>query len=255
MPYAQPINEPTIHIYYEVIGNGEPIVMHHGNGNCVQDWYSLEYVDALKNDFQLILIDSRGYGKSSKPHVNEAYTLKSKANDTIAVLDQLNIAQAHCFGGSIGAAMCFILAKYYPERFKSYIFATPYFTQFNDEIKKALKKGPTAYVEKLEQLIGNKISNAAIRQTFLKNDTQALLAANSAEWFDYEDYISYINKPSLIYIGAKEPSVEEMKNLAKKLPNSELVIIPNLDHAEVYWGGKIVAPIIKRFIQHISAIH
>ncbi len=69
MPYAAHVdNNKKIDIYYETIGMGEPIVFHHGNGNCCKDWYTLGYVEALARDFQLILIDSRGYGKSSKPH-------------------------------------------------------------------------------------------------------------------------------------------------------------------------------------------
>ncbi len=122
-------NKKEISIHYETVGSGEPIVFHHGNGNCIQDWYTLGYVDALSPYFQLILIDSRGYGKSSKPHDPNDYNLKSRADDTIAVLDQVGIEQAHCFGGSVGASMCLILARYYPERFKSYIFATPYFVR------------------------------------------------------------------------------------------------------------------------------
>ena len=163
-------------------------IFHHGNGNCIQDWYTLGYVEALSSQFQLILIDSRGYGKSSKPHDPSDYNLKSRAEDTVAVLDQLGIDRAHCLGGSVGASMCMILAKYYPERFKSYIFATPYFTLFNEAIKAALLKGPTAYLAQLEELLGSKISNDLIRQTFLANDTRAVWAANSSEWFDVFDY-------------------------------------------------------------------
>lgn len=112
MPYiTRKDNNQEINIYYESVGNGEPIVFHHGNGNCIKDWYTLGYVDELANDYQLILIDSRGYGKSSKPHDPAAYNLHSRANDTIAVLNELGIEKAHCLGGSIGASMCMILAN------------------------------------------------------------------------------------------------------------------------------------------------
>lgn len=116
-----------IMIHYEVVGNGkDDIVFHHGNGNCIQDWHTLGFVDALKDDFKLILIDSRGYGKSSKPHDPQEYSLQSRADDTIAVLDQENIQQAHFLGASTGAAIGLLLAKFYPNRLRSYIFATPY---------------------------------------------------------------------------------------------------------------------------------
>lgn len=252
MPYAtQNDHGYDVNIYYEVVGKGEPIVFHHGNGNCVKDWYTLGYVNELATDFQFILIDSRGYGKSSKPHDPALYNLQSRTQDTISVLNQLNISQAHCMGGSIGAAMCMVLAKYYPNRFKSYIFATPYFRQFNEDIKQALQQGPAAYVAKLEVLLNAKISNDLIRQTFLANDTQAVWAANSSEWFNYLDYIKYIKLPSLVYVGSEEPSVDELENLSKQLPNNQFKIIPKTDHVQAYWNSQLVAPLIREFVQSL----
>lgn len=244
-----------ISIYYEVAGSGaETLVMHHGNGNCLKDWYTLGYVEALKQDFTLVMLDSRGYGQSSKPHDTKEYSLKSKAEDTIAVLDDAGVTMAHCLGASIGASMCFLLAKYYPERFKSYLFATPYFHLFDAVICQALTSGVESYVAALETLLGGSIANKAIRDTFLANDAKALLTANSAEWFHYQDYIQFIHQPTLIYAGANEPTVPDLIKLAEALTSasgckSDLHIFPDSDHAKVYWDGALVAPIIKNFIE------
>lgn len=252
MPYVTRIdNQQEINIHYEVTGEGEPIVFHHGNGNCVKDWHTLGYVDILSKDFKLILIDSRGYGKSSKPHDPKAYSLESRAGDTISVLDKLEINKAHCLGASVGASICMILARYYPERFKSYIFATPYFTLFDDTIRQALLRGAEAYISRLEEMLGGKIDNAEIRKTFLANDTQAVWAANSSEWFNYLDYIQYIKSPSLIYVGSEEPSVEMLAALSNQLPNNQLHILPGVDHIQAFWNGSLVAPLIRDFVRSI----
>jgi pimeloyl-ACP methyl ester carboxylesterase len=212
----------------------------------------LGYVDALKNDIQLIMIDSRGYGKSSKLHDPASYSLKSRATDTVKVLDHLGIKKAHMLGGSFNASLAFIFAKYYPERFQSYIFATPYFTLLSDKIfTDAMLQGSAAYVAKLEELFGI-FDNLALRQTFLDNDGKALWASNSAEWFDYHDYIKYIKSPSLIYVGSEEPSVDELKKLAEKLPQCQLEILPKMGHKDVYWGGALVAPLISAFVKKHS---
>ncbi|PIQ44189.1 MAG: hypothetical protein COV52_03210 [Gammaproteobacteria bacterium CG11_big_fil_rev_8_21_14_0_20_46_22] len=248
-----------ISIHYEVVGQGkEVVVFHHGNGNSIEDWYTLGFVDALKNDFTLVLIDSRGYGKSSKPHDPKEYSLKSRADDTIAVLDQEKIKQAHCFGGSIGAAQCFLLARYYPKYFKSYIFATPYFQLFDETIRAALQQGTVAYVDKLENLLGSKVDNESIRQTLLANDARALWAANSSEWFDYQDYVQYVKSPALIYVGDQEPSVPSLKALAEQLKNlrnqCELQILPDMGHKEAYWRGDIVSDLIRNFVFSIRLV-
>lgn len=246
-----------ITINYEIIGKDKPaMVFHHGNGNRIEDWHTLGYVTALKEDFQLVLIDSRGYGHSSKPHSPNEYSLKSRADDTIAVLDKEAIGTACCFGGSVGAAMCLLLAKFYPNHFNSYIFATPYFTLFSEELKKSLTQGVDAFLSKLEEMIGNSFTNLAVKETMLANDAAALWAANSSEWFDYRDFISYINAPSLIYAGEKESSIPELTDFCKKINassdfKSELHIFPDMDHADVYWSGKTVAPVIKNFYNKV----
>ncbi len=248
MPYTN--TETKIH--YETAGQGEPIVFHHGNGNCVNDWFTLGYVERLQDEFQLIMIDSRGYGKSDKPHNPAQYSLQNRADDTIAVLDALDIKQCHCLGASVGASMCMILARFYPKRFKSYIFATPYFTLFDETMKQALLNGPELYVEWLEKKYGE-FDNKKVRESFLANDCEALWAANSSEWFDYHDYIQYIKVPSLIIAGEQEISVEELKALSKKLPNNEFKIIPNIGHKEAYWRSDLTAPIIQEFIRKRNA--
>ena len=247
-----------ISIHYEVIGNGdEVIVMHHGNGNCIDDWHTLGFVEALQDNFKLVLIDSRGYGKSSRPHDPREYSLRSRVDDTIAVMDRESIRQAHCFGASVGAATCLLLAKYYPHRFKSYIFATPYFTLFGEAIKSALANGAESYVAKLEQLIGGRIENEAIRKTFLSNNAAAVLAANSSEWFDYHDYIQYVHSPLLIYVGEKESTVNELKCLSENIAQSsghvcDFHVISDAAHAEVYWSSKRASPLISAFIKKIT---
>lgn len=238
-----------IKLHYQVHGQGEPVVFLHGNGNRVQDWYSLGYVDRLAPHMQMILIDSRGYGDSSKPHEPSAYRLESRASDVVTVLDDLGIEKAHVLGGSFNAATCFLLARFFPERLKSLIFATPYFTLFDDDIKQTLLNGSQAFVDKLEALLGCRLDNEALRTTFLANDTQAMWASNSGEWFDYWDYVNYVKVPSLIYAGSKELSVPDLKKLSTQLPDCDLRIIDGIDHKQAYWQSELTAPLIFDFIE------
>ena len=80
------------------------------------DWRDLGYVDALKHDYKLILIDARGAGASDKPHDAAAYDPALRASDVVAVLDDLGIRHAHYFGYSLGGWVGFLLAKYAPDR-------------------------------------------------------------------------------------------------------------------------------------------
>src|SRR5579859_953734 len=52
-----------VRIHFEVEGGGPPLLLHTGFASSVPDWYTLGYVDALKGDYQLILLDPRGQGQ------------------------------------------------------------------------------------------------------------------------------------------------------------------------------------------------
>ena len=107
------VENNNIQIYYELLENPDKpyLVLQHGNGNRLNDWYSLGYVDALQDHFQLVLIDCRGFGKSSRPHNPEAYTREHVCSDVIAVLDHLSIKQSHFLGGSRGGRIGYALSQ------------------------------------------------------------------------------------------------------------------------------------------------
>ena len=116
MPF---VDNHGVKIFYSLDGNGTPLVLLHGFTDTHEAWIDLGYVDALKNEFQLILVDGRGHGRSDKPHDPKAYPFHVCASDIVAVLDALEIPKAHFFGYSWGGKIGFALANYYGERFAS----------------------------------------------------------------------------------------------------------------------------------------
>jgi len=61
MPYAL---NGTAHIYYEVEGEGPPLILQHGFTQSMQNWREFGWLAALRQDYRLILIDGRGHGES-----------------------------------------------------------------------------------------------------------------------------------------------------------------------------------------------
>lgn len=118
MPY---INNNGIQIYFEVEGQGPPIVLAHGGGGNISYWRSYGYVDQLIDDYTVILFDARGHGKSDKPYAVEAYESEKMVADTVSILDALKIDVTHFWGYSMGGYTGFSMASRYPERLKSII--------------------------------------------------------------------------------------------------------------------------------------
>jgi pimeloyl-ACP methyl ester carboxylesterase len=252
VPYA---NNQGVRIHYEVEGNGSPLVLVHGLLGYLEEWHELGYVDSLKKDFTLILMDMRGHGGSDKPHDPEAYKLKLLVADVIAVMNALNIGKTHFLGYSLGGRMAFALAKYAPERFHSFIIGgqSPY-ARPHARIRwwlQRLKKGMDAHVEGFEKEAGIKMTPQT-RAKILSNDTEALAAFLSAsEWrASLEDALPNMTMPCLFYVGEADECYAGARKCANLLPKAKFISFPGLSHFEVGVSqSHLVLPHITKFLE------
>ena len=254
VPYA---NNQGVRIHYEVEGNGKPVVLVHGLMGYLEQWHELGYVDSLKKDFTVILVDLRGHGDSDKPHESEAYKRELLATDIIAVMDVLNIRETDFLGYSLGGRMAFILAKYAPERFRSFIIGganpDPRPRTRIRWLLQLFKKGMGTYVELFEKERGIKMTPQA-KTKILSNDTEALTAFVSAnEWrANLEDALPNMTMPCLFFIGEADPSYAGAKKCANLLPNAEFVSFPGLRHVDVNLQSRLVLPHTMKFLEKVG---
>ena len=98
MPY---VDNSGVKIHYHVEGEGPPLVIQHGLTSSLENWYAYGYVEALKKDYRLILVDARGHGLSDKPHDPADYELGLRVRDILAVMDDVGVDKAHNLGYSL----------------------------------------------------------------------------------------------------------------------------------------------------------
>ena len=99
-----------IKLYYAVVGTGSPLVLLHG-GLANSDYWGNQ-VQALAPHHQVILVDSRGHGRSTR--ANRPYGYDLMADDVVALLDKLNLAKADVVGWSDGGILGIDLALRHP---------------------------------------------------------------------------------------------------------------------------------------------
>ena len=116
MPIAQ-IN--GIQMYYEVQGQGHPLVLIHGLSAASTSRAS--QVSEFSRSYQVVTMDLRGHGQSDKPEM--AYSIDLFARDVVALMDYLGIEQAHVLGASMGGMVAQQLALDYPQRVKRLVLA------------------------------------------------------------------------------------------------------------------------------------
>lgn len=232
-----------IRIYYQFEGNGEPLVMLHGLSDSQWGLRALGYVEPLKERFRVILIDARGHGYSDKPHDPTAYTPSLLAGDVLAVLDKLQIDQAHLFGYSLGGWIGLGLAQQAPTRLTSLTIggAHPYATNFSF-YRAAFAQGIEAWINSLEHHHGPLLP--ALRQHLHHNDSDALRALvthdHPALW--PSDITPAV--PILFLAGTHDPLFPLIKRAALVSPSFRFRAVEGLDHYALYLRGERVVPLL-----------
>jgi pimeloyl-ACP methyl ester carboxylesterase len=104
---------PQYHLYYEVIGEGEPLIFMHGMGGSIQQIKNtVRPIEGIK----LILIDQQGHGQSSMDR--RELSFRTLAQDVITIADELDLDQFSIAGISMGAAVSLRVAIEHPLRVK-----------------------------------------------------------------------------------------------------------------------------------------
>jgi pimeloyl-ACP methyl ester carboxylesterase len=106
------VNVNGIQIAYNRTGSGKPLVLVHGYPLDHTTWN--EVVPLLKNDFDLILPDLRGFGQSEV--IESQYKIVDMAADIAGLLDHLGIEQTAIAGHSMGGYIALAFARAYPAR-------------------------------------------------------------------------------------------------------------------------------------------
>ncbi len=107
-----------INIYYEIYGEGFPMVMIFGLSVCLKLW-DTPVIRALSERFKVLLFDNRGAGQTNIPEGE--YTIKMMADVTAGLMNALRIDRAYILGFSMGGLIAQELALNYPEKVEKLI--------------------------------------------------------------------------------------------------------------------------------------
>jgi 3-oxoadipate enol-lactonase len=240
-----------IELYYEVYGEGQPLVLISGLGYSGWQWHKM--VPFLAEHFQVITFDNRGVGQSDKPA--GPYTAQMLAADTAGLLDVLGIEKVIVMGHSMGGFIAQAMALDFPQKVTKLIlcstnFGGPHHVPVTPEAMKVLtdvtsdaltrfKNGLAVSTapgwgeenpEMIEAWIQWRVANPIEPVHY-----QAQVAIGLAlfpEAAAFESKLSRLNVPTLILFGAHDKVVPPANAalLAEKIAGSKVVIFPDAGH-------------------------
>ena len=232
----------SINLYYEIHGEGQPLVFIHGLGLSTRDWES--QIPGFSKSYKVVAFDLRGHGQSDKPA--GPYTMSQYSDDLAGLLRALNIPSAHIVGISLGGGIAFQFAIDHPNQVKTMTIVNSAPTLGNPaEVKPEIERrvgivqqmGMRAMGQALAPALFPKPEHAALREMFIarwaENDPRAYIEATRSmlDW-NVTAQLGKIKSPSLIIAADQDYSPVAVKEAYIKLmPNAQLVVIPDSRHA------------------------
>ncbi|HEV8453717.1 MAG TPA: alpha/beta hydrolase [Gemmatimonadales bacterium] len=240
-----------VRLRYRDVGQGGPVVLLHGYTQRIELMATL--ADSLSGAYRVIVLDERGFGKSTKSSDPRWYG-RPMVEDVIGLLDRLSIRRAHVIGHSMGALLAANLALRYPDRVASVsLLAGPFFSDsvafaaMSTPYVQALERGQglTAFFSWLFPSIPDSIVAGASTQLLAENDLGSLIGVLRAMGglMVSAERAHSARVPALVAVGTADPLLPQSRAVAALWPGARLLVVPDAHHAAVLAHGAVVAAI------------
>lgn len=240
-----------INMYYEIHGEGEPLVNIQGWGVEITSasFGASQIIEEFAKHYKVIAFDNRGVGRTDKPDV--PYSIEMMTEDTIGLMDALGIERAHIVGGSLGGCVAQVIAAKYPERVKGLVLhgawdRMPFSTVVMTKILLNLPGSKKREAKRAEMLFQQKYPPTP--ESFFR---QMCAGLN----FDGRKLLGQIKAPTII-INCKKDQFMPMKitmELARGISGAKLVLLER-DHMFIMTEPELVVKPALEFLAEIDGV-
>ena len=238
-----------INLYYEMVGNGFPVVLCHGYKGSHFEW-SLQ-IPVLSRDYKVITMDHRGHGLSEAPSLKEDYSIPIFTRDVYELLRKLNVGKCCLVGHSMGGFIALQFAVNYPEMVEALVLVdtsakieriSEYHRFMKDQRRIALTEGLEAAFEysvlhdplALKAVSKYPHKREIMKQKLLNTSVEAYVYGIEAiaEWDGVSASLHNISVPTMVIVGQDDEDFFKMSiKVADGIPNARLCIIPDVGHS------------------------
>ncbi len=260
-----------VKLYYEVSGKGKDIVMLHGRVGDIEDFRN--QITYFSPNYRIYALDQRGRGKSEAPKQLKDYSMKLFVDDVYQWLKSLKVQKFCLVGHSLGGSVSLEFALAHQDM--------PSALVLTDTSIGSLAPSPeeAAYWDKVFEVARTKGTCAAFDYDLANRPATKARYDKHPETLDrmrkktittpVDGYInvrlasmnrvpvtnrlSEIKVPTLIIYGGDDTSlISASKVLKDGIPNSELVMIPNVGHGPIYEDANKYNEAMAKFLKRVG---
>ena len=234
-------------IYYEIHGNGTPLLLLHGGLTSVELWHA--QLPELSKHFQLIIIDMRGHGRSKIGRQTFSYDLLTA--DTLEVLNHLKLNTVDVLGWSDGGIVGLKLAINNPERVNRLIAISANYNPdgLTQEAVKEMKHATPSNHSLLARLIYYLVAPESKQWNKLWCNVTSMWAENPQITLDE---LTGIKADTLLIQGENDVITEKHFNeMVTAIPNAEQLIIADTGHNVLQLAPDSINAAVHRFLKKV----
>lgn len=240
-----------IKLYYEVYGEGEPLLLLHGNGGSIENF--VYQIPELSKNFKVYAIDSRAQGRSYDSDKEITYSLM--AADMYELIDKLRLGKVNVVGWSDGGNIGLELAFAHPEKVLKVVACGANYTHENwmappDSV--TISPDDPLWIR--SSIMLNKFKTANERLTPDKSRIPLIKKKLESLMGNYPnfttDQLRTIKVPFLIVVGDHDAiNLNQTINLFKNLPKAQLFIAPRASHLVMYEYPELINSVMISFLK------
>jgi pimeloyl-ACP methyl ester carboxylesterase len=238
-PVGTYIEANRLRVYYEVCGEGEPLLLVHGGTATCRSWAS--HLPAFTEHFWVFCPDSRGHGRTDNPAGELDYRVM--ADDAAALIEALGLQRPLVLGYSDGGQIALELGMRYPGLARALVLGGTQFRFSEAYLEGArallgvaedgevdperLEREQPDFVDYLREAHGH-VYGPAYWKTYVRQIAKLWLTPLH---YATED-LAAVTDPVLLLVGDRDGAcTEEAPELFRLLPNAELAVAPASDHS------------------------
>jgi len=217
-------NVNGLHMYYEIHGNGMPLVLIPGGGSTIESTYG-RVLPVLAKNFQVIAVELQAHGHT--PDIDRPLSFEQDADDVAALLKLVKIDKADIMGFSNGGTTALQIAIRHPDLINKLVLLSTTFKRSGL---------PPGFFEGFKNASMEKMLPQALKDAYLKANPdpkglQRMFNRDVARMTSFKDIddelIKAIKAPALVVNGDTDVvRPEHALELFHLLPHAKLAIIP-----------------------------